>query len=236
MSDQPLNSGGRQLALPLRLLADASFDNFRGSENRKAVVILKQMLEQRVELFGYLYGPAGTGKSHLLCAACRFMEAHRVIYLPLMDIREELGVCFEGLEQFDLVCLDDIQVVAGNPEREAALFGLYNRLREQGRQLLVAAPEPPLALGVVMPDLASRLAWGLVVPVKALEDEEKSLALRLRAAETGVELSEDVVSFIMKRSSRSLAELFDLFDRLDEAAFKARRRITVPFVKEVLGW
>ncbi|MCP5160253.1 MAG: DnaA regulatory inactivator Hda [Hahellaceae bacterium] len=237
MDNKPHDNDVQQLALPLRLMAGASFDNFFGESNRKPVAILEQMLTQRRDFFSYVYGPEGTGKTHLLCAACQFSGSGlRVIYLPLRDVTGNLADCLQGVEDFDLVCIDDIDKVAGHRDHEVALFNLYNRLKDAGHQLIVSAQVPPAALRVVMPDLLSRLSWGVVLPLKELDDQEKSEALKRRAAETGVELADEVISFIMRRSNRTLHELFDLFERLDEAAYKAQRRITVPFVKEILGW
>jgi len=234
---KPENEITQQLALPLRLMAGATFDNYFGVNNARPAAILRDMLTQRQEMFAYVYGAEGTGKSHLLCAACQYvgMDA-RVCYVPIDAFLHNLIDSFHGLETFDLVCLDDIDCIIGEREKELALFNLFNRIKDAGHQLIVSATKPPSGFEFVLPDLASRMGWGIVLALQGLDDQEKAEALKKRALETGVELPDEVISFIMKRSKRTLRELFELFEQLDEASYKLQRRITVPFAKDVLGW
>ena len=127
------------------------------------------------------------GRSHLLQAAClRFEQrGEAAVYLPLAEVAEYGPELLDGLDQSELVCLDDLDAVAGRADWEEALFHLFNRLRDSGRRLLLAATASPRELPVQLPDLQSRLTLALVFQLHALSDEDKLRALQLRASRRG---------------------------------------------------
>jgi DnaA family protein len=129
--------------------------------------------------------------------------------------------------------VDDVQAIAGHLDWERALFALYERLRAHGGVLLVAARVGPAALGLALPDLATRLAAGLVYQLQALREDEKIAALRLRAGLRGFELSDEVARYLLARHPRDLHSLFALLDRLDSATLAAQRRLTIPFLRSL---
>lgn len=222
----------RQLLLGVALRDGITFDNFRAGPNPAAVALLRDGREPYV----FVWGEAATGKSHLLQAACHAAaEAGEcAAYLPLA----EPGLCAElldGLEQCALVACDDLHAIAGDPVWEEALFHLYNRIRGAGGRLLCAARGAPGAIGLRLPDLVSRLGSGPVFRLEPLDDAEKARALQLRARGRGFELGDEVVGYLLRRSARDLHALFALLDRLDEASLTEQRRITVPFVRTLLG-
>jgi DnaA family protein len=186
----------------------------------------------------YLWGASGVGLTHLLQASCHNAESRRlaVQYLPL---REMTGFApealLEGLEELDMVCLDGLESVAGDPTWERALFNLYNALRDAGRLLLVAAPQNPRELNIQLPDLRSRLQWGVILKVQPLDDTDKQQALMRRARERGMELNEEVASYIVQRVPRDMNQLFCYLHRLDHASLAEQRKLTIPFVKKTLG-
>ena len=159
-----------------------------------------------------------------------------VQYLPLRDLvgyaPEEL---FIGLEELDLICLDCLPTIAGRADWELAIFNLYNRLRERGRRLLVAAEHNPRELAIALEDLRSRLQWGITYQVHNLSDDEKQQALQLRARARGLELNDEVAQYIIQRLPRDTNELFWQLQRLDHASLAELRKLTIPFVKKVLA-
>jgi DnaA family protein len=221
-----------QLPLRIGLRDHATLANFLPGPNAPAIAAL----ESADEPFVYLWGAAGTGKSHLLQGLCHQFAAAggAPVYLPLGEEQLAPEVC-DGLETMPLICLDDIQAIAGDSEWETALFHLYNRIRDAGSRLLVAATAPPGGLGIMLPDLRSRLGWGPVFHLQPLSDDEKVEALILRARARGIDLSADVARYLMRRYRRDTHGLFDLLDRLDRASLAAQRRLTIPFVRELLG-
>lgn len=227
-----------QIPLGVQLRDDADFESFFPGKNEQAVQALRQQLSKLGERFIYLWGAKDTGCSHLLQAACHTAENLGLgsVYLPLDDLVEYSPELLEGLEQLELVCLDNIQVVVGNDRWQEALFHLFNRVRDNEGHLLIAGQSAPQGLGLDLKDLESRLTWGLTYQIQPLSDEEKVSALQLRAQMRGLELSDDVGNYILSRSDRNMKQLYELLDQLDEASLQAQRKLTKPFIKEALNW
>ena len=225
---------GVQLPLGLRLGKGNTFADYLPGPNEEAVAHLRHPLPGGT--VAYLWGVPSTGKTHLLQAACHEAAEGglRCAYLPLREWRSLQPDLLEGLEVLDLVCLDDVEAVAGQARWEAALFPLYNRLRDRDGRLLATGPRPPPALALALPDLRTRLAWGVVFQLRPLNDAQKLTGLRLRARSRGLELPVAVARYLLHRCPRDPGSLFRLLDRLDEASLAAQRRLTIPFVKEVL--
>jgi DnaA family protein len=141
---------------------------------------------------------------------------------------------FEGLEQLELVCLDDVDAIAGDVFWEHALFDLFNRLRDAGRTLLVTASRRPDESGFGLPDLVSRLGWGVCYVLKPMPEADIMAALAYRARGRGLELPVETAQYLLRRFPRDLPTLFSLFETLDIASLVEQRRLTIPFVRSVL--
>jgi DnaA family protein len=225
-----------QLTLGLRLSVNARFSGYLPGPNQEAVLALEQCARGEGERLIYLFGGSGLGKSHLLQAACRLAgeEGRQAAFIPLHEVSDCGTSLLEGLERFDIVCVDDVEAIAGRRDWERALFDLFNGLHAAAHALVLAAAHRPGALGLELPDLVSRLGWGLVYPLRSLNDEQSIAALRLRAAQLGLSLSAGTGRFLLHRFPRDLPGLFRLLDELDRASLAEQRRLTVPFVKAVL--
>ncbi|MDH5784726.1 MAG: DnaA regulatory inactivator Hda [Chromatiales bacterium] len=220
---------GEQLPLRIGLRDGATFANFLSGGN----AALLHALEQGHEPFIYIGGSDGSGRSHLLQAACHEVSeaGGRAAYLPLTECMTMSPQMLDEMEQMTLVAIDDVELLAGNSEWEVALFHLYNRMRDVGHRLIVAGNGSPAALGILLPDLLSRLGWGPVFQIQPLNDSEKSQALRMRAEHRGMEMPVEVAEYLLNHSSRDMRDLFALLDRLDEGSLAAQRRLTIPFVR-----
>ena len=142
----------------------------------------------------------------------------------------------ENLEAIDLLAIDDIDTIAGDRDWEVALFHLYNRVRDQGHGILViAGKQSPTHLNITLPDLRSRLAWGMSFQLHPLDEADKISTLIQRAHSLGLQLSDSVAQFLVTRCSRNMSDLIDILARLDNASLAAQRRLTIPFVKQVLA-
>lgn len=232
----------QQLALGVHLQDDANFENFYcapDSESAQVIAALQRQIISDDETCLFLWGQSGVGLSHLLQASCHYAQAQglKVQYLPLKElVNLSPETLFDGLELLDLVCLDDLEAVIGQPHWEQALFTLYNRLKDTGKRLLIAARQGPHELTIELPDLKSRLSWGLVFQLSAMTDLQKQKALQLRARLRGMELNEELAQFILHRAPRDTHELFRCLGRLDDASLAEQRKLTIPFVKQVLGY
>lgn len=223
-----------QLSLGVRLRDDATFANYYPGANAVTLGYVEHACEtedQWMDSLLYIWGNPGSGRSHLLQAACLRVEERggRALYLPLADLAKYGTQLLDNVEFCDLVCLDDVEAVLGQPEWEEALFHAFNRLRDAGKQLLIAANAAPRKLPIKLPDLQSRLSLALVFQLHELSDDEKLRALQLRASRRGLRLSDDVGRFILARSVRSMTVLFDTLEQLDTASLQAQRKLTIPF-------
>jgi DnaA family protein len=227
----------KQLPLGVSLRDSASFENYyQGCHQQEVLQCLQAVAEGEGEPFVYLWGGSGAGKTHLLQAACRYGadQDKNVVYLPLSEVHDYSLEMLLGLEQLDLVCIDDLHRIAGNTIWQNALFDLFNRLRESGSHLVMAADNVPAAVGITLPDLESRLTWGVIYQLHTLDDQEKLKALQLRARGRGVELPDEVAQYLLRRCPRDMHALFELLEQLDYASLAAQRRLTVPFVRELI--
>ena len=225
-----------QLPLGLALRESARFDSYFAGLNAEAVQQLQLAATGQGENLVYIAGARGVGKTHLLQAACHSASqcGRSSAYLPLQEMPDLAPVVLEGLEQLDLVCLDDVSATAGHADWETALFDLFNRLRAAGSTLLVAGEQRPDQSGFALADLVSRLSWGLSYSLKVLADDDVLAALACRAQGRGLALPEDTAQFLLRRFPRDLPTLFALLDTLDTASLIEQRRLTIPFVKSVL--
>lgn len=232
--------GPMQLPLGIRLRDDATFANFYPGPNAAALGYVERICHARgadwVDGFIWLWGSPASGRSHLLQAACLRAEERglQAMYVPLGECLDYGTALLEGMEHCDLLVLDDAHLLAGNAEWEQAVFHLFNRLRDQGGHLLASADRAPAALDVQLPDLKSRLSLALVFHLQELEDEDKLRALQLRASRRGLFLSDETGRFMLARLPRNMDQLFAALEMLDQASLQAQRKLTIPFVKDVL--
>lgn len=226
-----------QLPLGIGLPDSAVFATYHAGANAAAVATVAQSAAGSGERVVYLHGVRGTGKTHLLQAACAATAAagRRAALLPLAEVARLSPGVIEGWDRFDLVCVDDLHQVAGIREWEVALFELYNALHAEGVVWIGAGADAPAALGLSLPDLASRLAAGPVFNLAELDDDGRLAALTLRAAQRGVELPREVGSYLLKHLPRDMATLHAALVRLDQASLVHKRRITLPLAREVLS-
>lgn len=225
-----------QLTLPIRLRDDATIANFYFANNEILLSALPHFINQEGDGFIYLHGKQGVGRSHLLQACCH--EANQqgltAAYIPLLDIQFLNPSIFDELEKIDLVCLDDVDAIAGQKIWEESLFHLFNRIRDNKNKLLVVANVVPHELNLNLRDLVSRLNSGLIYQIHELNDEERLSALQFRAKLRGLELSDEVGSFLLHRVERNLSFLFQALEKLDQASLVAQKKLTIPFVKQIL--
>ena len=227
----------RQLPLPLAFNPEHGFEEYYAGGNAEVVGHLRQAAHAQGEPLIYVWGKPGLGKTHLLHACCR--EAHLngliVSYVPLNALRQYGGAVLDGLEEQDFVCLDDLDAIEGDEAWERALFDLFNRLRDAGHCLIIAGQKPPSELAIALPDLKTRLNWGLTLCLRDFSDDDKLAALSLRARLLGLELPPPVGRFLLSHCRRDLADLMELLERLDLATLAAKRKLTVPFLKTFLA-
>lgn len=225
-----------QMPLGLQLNKQATFNNYYIGDHAEVITALKKAARGEGESILYLCGPRGQGLSHLLQAACYEASLHQrtSVYLPLRELIALPPDMLLGLESLSLVCIDDVQVLAENKAWEEAVFHLFNRVRDSGGTLMITGQVLPKELPLTLPDLISRLNWGVVYALHPLTDDEKLTVLIMRARERGITLTEEVGKYLLSHCPRHMRTLLAALDTLDRASLAAQRRLTIPFVKEVL--
>lgn len=226
----------RQLTLSIQSNREATFENFYSGDNVPLIQCLKDAIRDNQKQFIYLFSPQVSGKTHLLQACCHLASSQqqRTFYLSLLNIDQLQPAVFSELEQFSLICIDDLQCIAGQKEWEEALFTLYNSVQEQGHSLLVAAKQAPQNLKIQLPDLVSRLRWGTVFSLRPLSNEDKLEMLIALAQQRGFELPRVVAQFLINHLTRDVNNLVAVLDKLDQASLEQKHKLTIPFVKQIL--
>lgn len=241
-----------QLPLPVTLPNDETFDSFVSGGNAELVLLLRNVASAMPAWRSAasvssltslqlpvitLVGNEGRGKSHLLYALCHELSANSVphVYLNMNAAPEWADSVFEGLESLPLICLDNIHAIASMPQWEMALFDLLNRISENSQSLVVCTStighsHPSFQL----PDLRSRLAWGVTYQLSPLNDEQRKSVIRLRAAQRGLKFSEQAVQFLLTHSDRDLPSLMALLERLDTRSLQEQKKLSVGMVKREL--
>jgi DnaA family protein len=235
VSESTSRSTSAQLPLALRFPPDQRFETFVAAPDGALAQL--RALARGEGASVYVAGAAATGKSHLLLAACAEAEqaGRRVAYLPMAAAAGRLRDALDALEQADLVALDGLDIAAGNRDDEIALFDAHNRAHDAGRRMLYAARAMPDALPLTLPDLRSRLSQCARIALEPLDDAGRADVLRLRAQRRGLQLDDAAIDWLLKRVDRDLVTLTVLLDRLDRESLAAQRRLTVPFLRQVLG-
>ena len=228
--------GTSQLPLSFDQAEAFSFDKFLAGRNGEVVEKLHSVVNDQQAETIFIWGATGFGKSHLLQALCKSLsdKEQQSVYLPLSQIQKFTPKILEGLEKLPVICLDDVDQIAGDKNWEQGIFHLFNRVKEENHLLIMAAREAPQTIEFEMADLDSRMNWGLVYQLQDLHDSEKLLVLQQMAQTRSFELPDEVGKFLIKRLPRDMHALKGFLDKLDTASLAAKRKLTIPFVKELL--
>jgi DnaA family protein len=222
----------QQLILDLLPPPPPSLENFVMGGNQEAVDALRHCRSGRAI---YLWGAPGVGRTHLLRAMAGQTGAQ---YFGASGTAQALkDIATAETPPYGLVAIDDVQLL--DTEGQAALFTLYNRWREvastdYGFALILAGDRAPLAMPL-REDLRTRLGWDLVFRLDPLSDEDRAHALRKRAGERGLELSAEVINWVLTHYARDMSRLTALVDALDRYSLEKHRAITLPLLKDLLA-
>lgn len=237
-----------QLALPVWLSDEASFDSFVSTNNKQLVPFLSAFITENKQSaipFCVLHASAGNGKSHLLYSACHLASTNNLshAYFDMAALVNFPSSVLQGAEDKDLICIDNIDAIKDDMNWQITLFDLMNKVLE-GRyigdsakiqsKILITSNFAPSAIGLTLPDLVSRLNWGTVFKVKSLDDKVLKGVISQKLAAKGLEPSNEVLAFLITRLSRDVKELVKVIETLDKKSLEAKRKLTIPFVKQVL--
>ncbi|MDB5969641.1 MAG: hda [Hydrocarboniphaga sp.] len=224
---------GEQIPLAVQLRSTASFNTYHAGPNREAVDALRALSVGGL----YLYGSAGTGKTHLLQAAAREAQQRglRVSYLPLRSLVAGGAEALDGLTAFDRLCIDDLDAIDGDIHWNHAVIRLLDRLRTEGSAWCVSAAAGPDRLARLLPDLRTRLSALPLFGLRTLGDDDRRLWLRSAAQQRGLELPDDAARWLIHHLPRDTGSLIAAIEKLDRASLRDKRRLTLVFVQKTLS-
>lgn len=228
-----------QLPLQVSLRADARLDAMYAGPNAWLIDWLRDEWLQGTESSVFLHGAPGSGLTHVQQAICHHAElhGHTAFYLSLREVRHEAPEVLHELTGFDVLCLDDLDTVLGDSDWDRVLFNVFNTTRDQGQRLVLASHQSlPELQGQILPDLHSRLSWGMRAQLKVPDDEDWVAGIVWLAEQHGLTLSDDAAQYLAVRGPREWAGLTATMHKLDTASLAAQRRLTQPFIKAVMGW
>ncbi|MDO4636811.1 MAG: DnaA/Hda family protein [Lautropia sp.] len=202
-----------QLTLDFGPPPPPGFDNFVAGANLECLATLRHLvhiLKQNKtpdQRFFYIWGPHGVGKSHLASA-------------------------LSNSQCPNLMVVDDVDQYSKN--RQRTLFHRFNAMIEQpGQALVVFGHQPPARLPL-LPELVSRLGWGMVFALHPLDDDALADALEKSARERGLRFGQDLSNYLLRHTRRDMASLKTILDGLDHLAWARKKPLTLPLLKDYL--
>lgn len=230
----------RQFTLAIDHPHRQTLDTFVPGANLELLQALRRIGS---EFSGYwIFGDVGSGRSHLLrgcCLAAR-QDDVSVNYVGCEDFahhREGLAVALSHAGQYgQLVAIDDIGAIIGDASLEQQLLAVYQRLLADGGRLIITHTSPAQALQFATADLASRMRSLQHFQILPLSDADKMQLLRRRAEHRGYELSQPVLDYWLARGPRDLGALLIDLETLDNASLTQQKKVTIPLLKQVLGY
>ncbi len=217
----------KQIPLAIGPEAARTFENFLPGPNAAALAHLQMLAPGAPPV--YLWGPPGSGKSHLLHAV---VEKAQQQGDSTAWFEAAVPPPWQAPEHCSWIVLDDCQAL--DPGQQQAAFALFVDAGAQGAVVLAAGSVPPVDLAV-REDLRTRLGWGHVFALQPLAEPEVRSALRREADRRGTFLTDEVMDYLLTRFARDLKHLMAQLDRLDEFSLATKRAITVPLLKQMLA-
>ncbi len=203
----------RQLALGLFEAPPQTLENFVAGRNGEALAVARELAAGRGPQFVYLWGPPGSGRTHLLTALAG-------------------GAASTAGQSGRLYTADDVHRL--DAPGQADLFARMNRVRAEPEAQLIAAGDRPPAQLALREDLRSRLAWGLALALQPLSEQDKADALREQLRLRGVRAAPDLIPFMLSRLPRDMRTLSAALADLDDYALQLGRALTVPLLRQWL--
>ena len=218
-TDKSLND---KVGLGLTTASEASFDTFFIGENELALERVRQ--GERV----WLYGEAATGKTHILHSLVRETVDARYTTERPPNLDEDV--------RSPLLLIDDIDRLCGDEENEYALFAAYEATDFTKTRWVVSAQSAPNEVSFLYRDLASRMSLFERVELQPVPESARGNLLKFWANDRAFGISDEVIQFLLDRTPRTQESLWDTLKKLDRASLLENRTLTIPFVREVMGF
>lgn len=226
-----------QTLLPIGLRHEQRFDNFVTGENNELVASLTRPRDSFRGV--WMYGESSSGRSHLLRSTCR-ESTESASYIGCEDYGADTAALTDALTHAlrhgELIAIDDVGILVGRRAHEELLLGIYQRLIGSAGMLVVSHTESSLLTRFALSDLGSRMRAMMNFAIKPLDDEQKATLLAQRANARGFKISGPVLSYWLSRGPRGMTALLEDLEKLDRATLERQRLLTIPLLKQVLGY
>jgi chromosomal replication initiator protein len=236
-----------QLVLDFPLKSSFNFSNFVVCSGNETAFRFSQRIVSydAGENLLYLYGPPGSGKTHLL-EACSAAIGERVtppLQSPTFSFRETPGIASSTIaaliqrrfQEAPALLLDDIHLAPSDPNMKGAIWQLFNDFHSAGKPIAITGNTIPKELPNLDEHLVSRLLWGLVARVDVSDDESRQMIIQKLAADRQVTIPNDVGEFLLKQLPRDIPTLISTLDRIIRYAIATGRKVSPRLAAEVLS-
>lgn len=238
-----------QLVFDFPAIPRYTFDNLVVcGGNRAASVFARRLADgDGTENLLYVYGPPGSGKTHLLAAVGNQLTAATGTPAPCISFRnideiyggdytaERVSLLGERFSGAPALLMDDIHLIPDSENLRVEVWQLFNDFYSAGKKIMVTGLVPPKELPHLDDHLISRLLWGLVARVDITDDESRAMILAKLAEDRQVLLPADVAEHILKHVRRDVPSLRDALERINLHALAEGRKITLRLAREALG-
>ena len=221
----------KQLTFPWSKSNKSSFDNFFFDPINNEI---KNLLKQESDLF--IYGINQCGKSYLLQSVCNFYSKlnKSALYVPVLDVKKYGKEFIDSIENFDVICIDDIESIANEREWELAIFNLINNCLISECRLIFSSCKNPSSIEFSMEDLSSRIKKIDHIELFPVNDNKLYDAIKFIADSRSISLGEREINYLITYCKRNMSDLLKKIDDLDKLSMQLKRRITVPLIKEII--
>ncbi len=223
-----------QIPLPLSFDKRFSFQNYFADNSSYIEQQLTALFDETGEPLVGIWGGPDSGKTHLL-NACAHYARFCSIPFHLFDAEQLVEADSSGFSEFpsgSVIGVDNLDLLAGNRAWEAQFYDLINRVKSAQLRFIFSLTRAPRDTGFKLPDLKSRLGWGLLIALHNVDDRQLEVILQKRASMLGLDLSKEVINFLLSHYSRKLSDQMQLLHRLDHVSMSTQRKITIPLVRE----
>ena len=209
------------------------FESFYPGKNLE----IYQSLQENLQKLLWIAGKKDSGKTHLLQAAFHqcIRLSGRSLYISMREFDQFSTEILVNLDQLDLICIDDVEFVLGNQLWERKLLDLYERIQISDCHLIMASYETPKGINFFLPDLASRLSMSVIHQLEMLSESEMISAIQLHANIRGFDLPNDSANYLLRRVERNVGSLIEIIKVLDYESLSRQRKLTIPFIKNILS-
>lgn len=226
-----------QIALPLTFDKQFSFDNFLSEQAEFFTNSLKSSINQVGESLIGVWGDQDSGKTHLINAAAQYArkQSSRFQLYDGFQLMECDPDQFDDFANSEILLVDNLDAICGHRQWEQKFYQLINACMQGEMTLLFTVSVNPQFLDCALPDFQSRLSWGLLLQLPVVVDTDIGQVLKFRAELLGIELSKEVITYLLTHYSRQLSVQMSILRLLDKMSLSAKKRVTVPFIKQTLS-